>query len=157
MFYNGLEVEQITISYRSHSRVDGVLLCHNIYSRGSRTFFRVSTFFYNVKDTIYTIHFKNGTSREDIKKEYTLSEYGENTSDEQIIIGGTDQLPYKRYDDYPKTKESGGCAPGSIVVKNSTINERRIFSFQDLPTAADDMAGFPKGTLYIRNDMLCVL
>jgi len=158
MFYNGVEVEKVTSSYKKYDHVDGVLLCHDVYPRGSRVFFRVSTFFYNVTETIYTIHFKNGTSRSDSKKEYTLSRYGENTSEQKVIYGGTSSLPYPTYDEYSeKTKTVGGSAPGLIVVKNSTINTRRLFSFQNLPQYGDDMKDFPKGTLYRHNGNLCIL
>ena len=158
MFYNGVEVEKVTSSYKKYDHVDGVLLCHDVYTRGSRVFFLVSTFFYNVTETIYTIHFKNGTSRSDSKKEYTLSRYGENTSEQKVIYGGTNSLPYPTYDKYSeKTKTVGGSAPGLIVVKNSTINTRRLFSFQNLPQYGDDMKDFPKGTLYRHNSNLCIL
>lgn len=158
MFYNGVEVEKVTLHTKKYDHVDGVLLCHDVYTRGSRVFFRVSTFFYNVTETIYTIHFKNGTSRSDSKKEYTLSRYGENTSEQKVIYGGTSSLPYPTYDEYSeKTKTVGGSAPGLIVVKNSTINTRRLFSFQNLPQYGDDMKDFPKGTLYRHNGNLCIL
>ena len=158
MFYNGVEVEKVTSSYKKYDHVDGVLLCHDVYTRGSRVFFRVSTFFYNVTETIYTIHFKNGTSRSDSKKEYPLSRYGENTSEQKVIYGGTSSLPYPTYDEYSeKTKTVGGSAPGLIVVKNSTINTRCLFSFQNLPQYGDDMKDFPKGTLYRHNGNLCIL
>ena len=157
MFYDGLEVEKVTVSHKTHNKVEGVLLCHDIQSNGSRVFFSVSTFFYNMLETVYTIHYKNGTRCENIKKEYTLDKYGEEFHEKNVIIGGINDLPYPFYDTYPKTKSSGGSAPGSIVVKNSTVNERRLFSFKNLPRDSDDMSEFPAGTIYVKNNALYIL
>ena len=157
MFYDGLEVEKVTVSHKTHNKVEGVLLCHDIQSNGSRVFFSVSTFFYNMLETVYTIHYKNGTRCENIKKEYTLDKYGAEFHEKNVIIGGTSNLPYPIYDTYPKTKSSGGSAPGSIVVKNSTVNERRLFSFKNLPRDSDDMSEFPAGTIYVKNNALYIL
>ena len=157
MFYDGLEVEKVTVSHKTHNKVEGVLLCHDIQSNGSRVFFSVSTFFYNMLETVYTIHYKNGTRCENIKKEYTLDKYGAEFHEKNVIIGGINNLPYPIYDTYPKTKSSGGSAPGSIVVKNSTVNERRLFSFKNLPRDSDDMSEFPAGTIYVKNNALYIL
>ena len=157
MFYDGLEVEKVTVSHKTHNKVEGVLLCHDIQANGSRVFFSVSTFFYNMLETVYTIHYKNGTRCENIKKEYTLDKYGEEFHEKKVIIGGIRELPYPIYDTYPKTKSSGGSAPGSIVVKNSTVNERRLFSFKNLPRDSDDMSEFPAGTIYVKNNALYIL
>ena len=157
MFYDGLEVEKVTVSHKTYDKVEGVLLCHDIQTNGSRVFFSVSTFFYNMLETVYTIHYKNGTRCENIKKEYTLDKYEAEFHERKVIIGGTNELPYPIYDTYPKTKSSGGSAPGSIVVKNSTVNERRLFSFKNLPRDSDDMSECPAGTIYVKNNALYIL
>jgi|GEM_PF-1105535 len=148
MFYNGLEVERVTCVSSSYPRVDSVRLSHDFRSRGSRMRYKVSTFFYTLFIDTYTIYFKNGTSRTDVRKVYLLSTYGENT-EELSGTGGIYDMPYHPRRDYPNSKEEGGCAPGNIIIKG-VEKQRRIITFKNLPTQDDDISSLPIGALYMK-------
>ena len=156
LFYNNIEVEKVIVSIEKKHRADSVILCHDVMTSGSKCYYKASTFFYDLTKTIYVIYFKNGTTRTDEKREYRLSNNGENTT-KGIINGGTDDLPYPMYDKYPKEKIEGGCAPNFIILKDSTRKTKRFFVFENLPQDTDDLKGLPKGTLYTSNGSLHIL
>ena len=144
MFYDGREVEKVGHVSTSSTIQSGIKYCI-ITGHGERgkIYFEAYSCSYCAWKTVYTIYFKDGTTREDIAQG---TAYGSSVRIDKGHVYDEDELPAPLSRPYP-TSSTGGPAPGNIIIKG-VQKQRRIISFKNLPTTDDDLSSLPIGALF---------
>ena len=144
MFYDGREVEKVGHVSTSSTIQSGIKYCIITgYGERGKIYFEAYSCSYCAWKTVYTIYFKDGTTREDIAQG---TSYGDEVRIDKGHVYDEDELPAPLSRPYP-TRSTGGPAPGNIIIKGIQ-KQRRIIAFKNLPTTDDDLSSLPIGALF---------